>query len=348
MADVSPRELREGNIREAFRGYHHDDVDELLERAAATIDELNQRVTEMGGRMDVVEGAASRSKETEDILQRTLLLAQRTADEVVAESRENAQRIIEEGEQQARARVAAAEDEARNVVGESGRNALARHQDEMALLEGRIAELTTARDALSADVDALESYASEYRERIRNALESQLSSLDDPTAHAPGSRPELADVVVSPPPVPERIAPPPEPIVAADPGLVAVEDLDDSDSVEGLDDSDSVEGLDDSDSVEGLDDSDSVEEPVVADSAQGRRGILGDERFGLGEARPRTTGEPEVLDDDTFFASLREAVSDDAPLGPREDDLGEPETHGDLFDEDKDENEGKSFFRRKR
>jgi len=346
MADVSPRELREGNIREAFRGYHHDDVDELLERAAATIDELNQRVTEMGSRMDVVEGAASRSKETEDILQRTLLLAQRTADEVVAEARENAQRIIEEGEQQARARVAAAEEEARNVVGESGRNALARHEDEMALLEGRIAELTTARDALSADVDALESYASEYRDRIRNALESQLSSLDDPTAHAPGSRPELADVVVSPPPVPERFAPPPapmetdapppEPIVAADPGLVAVEDVDDSDAVEDVDDSDAAEDLDDSDAA-------SSSTPV-----QGRSGMLGDERFGLGVARPRPTGEPEVLDDDTFFASLREAVSDDAPLGPRDDDLGETETHGDLFDEDKDEDQGKSFFRRKR
>ncbi|MCZ7526185.1 MAG: hypothetical protein M5U14_07290 [Acidimicrobiia bacterium] len=29
--------------------------------------------------------------------------------------------------------------------------------------------------------------------------------------------------------------------------------------------------------------------------------------------------EAEVLDDDAFFATLREAVRDDAPLGPRED-----------------------------
>jgi hypothetical protein len=30
--------------------------------------------------------------------------------------------------------------------------------------------------------------------------------------------------------------------------------------------------------------------------------------------------EAEVLDDDAFFATLREAVHDDAPLGPRDDD----------------------------
>jgi hypothetical protein len=30
--------------------------------------------------------------------------------------------------------------------------------------------------------------------------------------------------------------------------------------------------------------------------------------------------DTESLDDDAFFASLREAVRDDAPLGPRDDD----------------------------
>ena len=38
--------------------------------------------------------------------------------------------------------------------------------------------------------------------------------------------------------------------------------------------------------------------------------------------------EPEVLDDDAFFATLREAVRDDAPLGPRD------EEDDDVFDDD--------------
>ena len=40
--DVTPRELRDIEIREAFRGYHRDEVDELLERAAATIEDLTE------------------------------------------------------------------------------------------------------------------------------------------------------------------------------------------------------------------------------------------------------------------------------------------------------------------
>jgi DivIVA domain-containing protein len=42
--DVSPQELRDVEIREAWRGYHRDDVDELLERAAATIEHPDEEV----------------------------------------------------------------------------------------------------------------------------------------------------------------------------------------------------------------------------------------------------------------------------------------------------------------
>ena len=45
--DVTPRELRDTDIREGFRGYHRDDVDELLERAAATIEGHQERVRQL-------------------------------------------------------------------------------------------------------------------------------------------------------------------------------------------------------------------------------------------------------------------------------------------------------------
>jgi hypothetical protein len=48
-----------------------------------------------------------------------------------------------------------------------------------------------------------------------------------------------------------------------------------------------------------------------------------------------------VLDDDAFFASLREAVRDEAPLGPRED-----VTTENFFDQE--EADGRRRFRRRR
>ena len=48
--DVTPQELRDIEIREAWRGYHRDDVDELLERAAATIEHLEAEAQQLRAR----------------------------------------------------------------------------------------------------------------------------------------------------------------------------------------------------------------------------------------------------------------------------------------------------------
>jgi len=51
-----------------------------------------------------------------------------------------------------------------------------------------------------------------------------------------------------------------------------------------------------------------------------------------------------VLDDDAFFATLREAVHDETPLGPREDLSGE-----DMFFDAESESTGfRDVFRRRR
>jgi len=67
--------------------------------------------------------------------------------------------------------------------------------------------------------------------------------------------------------------------------------------------------------------------PVPAPTA---RGPLFDEE----------SAEPEALDDDAFFASLREAVTDETPLGPR-DDQGDAEMY------DGDESSRGGLFRRR-
>jgi hypothetical protein len=55
--------------------------------------------------------------------------------------------------------------------------------------------------------------------------------------------------------------------------------------------------------------------------------------------------DAEVLDDDAFFATLREAVHDETPLGPRdEDSVGE---HS-FFDNEDDRAGFRDVFRRRR
>jgi hypothetical protein len=58
-------------------------------------------------------------------------------------------------------------------------------------------------------------------------------------------------------------------------------------------------------------------------------------------------GDADVLDDDAFFATLRDAVHDDAPLGPRDED--EPTGDHRLFDQDAADRGGfRDVFRRRR
>src|SRR5882672_6672259 len=103
--DVTPRELRDVEIREAFRGYNRDEVNDLLERAAAAIEGLSERARVLTERLNQQGepgvGAAGRG-ETEDMLHRTLLLAQRASDEAIAEAQEKAAAMLEDAETRSR------------------------------------------------------------------------------------------------------------------------------------------------------------------------------------------------------------------------------------------------------
>jgi cell division initiation protein len=177
--DITPQELRASEPKEAFRGYHREDVDMLLERAAATIENLTE---ELHRPRAVTVTPADRSDA--DTIQRTLLLAQRAADGAMAEAQEHARALVEEADERAQVMVADAEAKVRRI-----------HDEESRRHEGEIAALLARRDRLQADADALETYAGDYRNRVRAAIESDLAKVGV-KIEAPAPRPELHDVDV--------------------------------------------------------------------------------------------------------------------------------------------------------
>ena len=121
------------------------------------------------------------------MLQRTLLLAQRAADDAVNEAQAHARKLIEESEARAQALVGEAESTARRIA-----------EGERRRLEEEISDLSTRRDQLSVDADALDEYVSGYRDRVRSAIEADLERLGNPTIEPPSTRPELHDVELPP------------------------------------------------------------------------------------------------------------------------------------------------------
>jgi DivIVA domain-containing protein len=191
--DVTPQELRGNEIKDSWRGYDRDEVDDLLERAAVTIEGLTQKLQEAASRPAASAPAASvaaapaevplpSNRDDAEILQRTLLLAQRAADDAVNEAQARARQLLEESEAKAQSLVSDAEATARRIA-----------EGERRRLEAEIVDLSARREQLRADADALDTYASGYRERIRDVIEADLAKLDG-EVEAPSERPVLHDV----------------------------------------------------------------------------------------------------------------------------------------------------------
>src|SRR6476646_161357 len=181
--DVTPRELRDIDIRERFGGYNRDDVDDLLERAAARIEGLEGQVRDLSTRAEAGDVESGKTRETEEMLHRTLLLAQRAADEAVAEAQTKARQILDEAETKSRTMVSEAETTARRQA-----------ETERRRLESEVLELGAKRDALVADVDALDRFEQDYRVRLRRAVEADLEQLSSKGSVAPSPRPTTHDV----------------------------------------------------------------------------------------------------------------------------------------------------------
>ncbi len=191
--DVTPHDLRNAELREAFRGYRPDEVEELLERAAIALERMHERNRQLQEKIAGLEAEGSTAKEMESVLRQTLLLAQRTSDETVTAAHDKARHLIEEAEDRAMTLTSEAEEQAR-IVGEAQRQKY----------EAIVSELSARRDLLTLDIDALERVQADYRGRLRAVLEKELEELDRRASLPTPGRPELHEIDLSAVPVPEE------------------------------------------------------------------------------------------------------------------------------------------------
>lgn len=291
--DVTAHELRTIRLREAFRGYRQEDVDQLIDRVAATIERLEGQTQRLTARLEQAESEAGLGREADEMLRRTLLLAQRTADAAVAEAQERARRVLSESEAHAHSIVSGAEEEARRI-------AIAERQR----IENEIRDLTRQREVMLADVEALEQAARDHRRRLREFLESELARVD--------ARP-LPEA--SPPPEAEA----PAGASPADAALGAGAGAQAPSRSESAGDDPALDVAED-EHAEG-------EAPVQDEAADAAAEIdlVGDEGPDMLPSKRRrwrmrdSEALPEAAPpDDRFFDDLRQAVQDDTPLGPRD------------------------------
>ncbi len=148
--DVTPKLLEEVEFREKFRGYDPEEVDDFLERVAVAFGQLHERLRDAGEQIEGANARAARaeararaSADTDDVLRRTLVLAQRTADAAIKEAEESAAAIVSAAEAQARQHQQASEERAAELL---------QRADDSA--KGVEAEAAQRADVVRAEADA--------------------------------------------------------------------------------------------------------------------------------------------------------------------------------------------------
>ena len=123
---------------------------------------------------------------SEQTLSRTLLLAQQTADAVVADAHAEAERVL-----------AGANSHAERIVSEAETEATRLRSEAVARAEQSIAELEEQRAGLEHEVVSLRSWAMQQRDRLREGLTEQVRSLDIWLATSAQSAKPVAPATVS-------------------------------------------------------------------------------------------------------------------------------------------------------
>ncbi|HBX77946.1 MAG TPA: hypothetical protein DEG43_09885 [Acidimicrobiaceae bacterium] len=197
--DVTPQLIEQIDFSEKFRGYDPDQVDDFLERVGATIAELNAALRESRERCAAAEQEIARLRaESQAVAQspqpqqqvvrtaeddaleasRTLLMASRTADAVIAEARDEAARTVAEARSQAEQSLQEASARAGGILDEAKQNAEKDFAERREAVSAEVAALEDRRRAALSDAEVLDGHVNWYRSKLE-ALRSTLHDLLD-------------------------------------------------------------------------------------------------------------------------------------------------------------------------
>jgi len=319
--DLTTELLDSAAFREAKRGgYNTQDVDEFIEQVkleykqhAALLGEARQGLDPLKARLAEAERRAAEASTAsdDDMLKRTLVLAQRTADAAIKEAEEQASRTMSSAQDQAARMLAEAQEATTRARAEAEGEARRAQEEARTRVLAELRNLEAARDQMHADVDILEKHLDEQRDRVRLTTRELQRLLDDPAALREVEVPAVSDASL---PAFAVAAPSASPAPRRQPV--------DEDSAAWAPDEEAWQGS---------------EAATPAPSAAGPVAGAGD---GPPTKPVDMMGERDA-GDDAYLAELRKAMTDESPLGPREE--GDIDPH---FDADPEP--GRSRFGRRR
>ena len=193
MTDLTPSQVTNASFRTVRKGYDPDEVDTFLAQAAAALEAAQQQATAMEARARAavarLQEATSAQQAGEsaarpapadatevrvgpdeaETISRTLLLAQRTADTTIAEARSEAERIAAEARAEAESTLDSTREMSAKLLADAKAEARKLTEEERESALNEVEALKARREFLVGDVDQLERFLVDQRERLRGA-----------------------------------------------------------------------------------------------------------------------------------------------------------------------------------
>jgi cell division initiation protein len=119
---LTPLDIRHKEFKRGMRGYTDAEVDEFLDQVADEFERLFKENIELSDRVEALQEQISHYRTLEDTLQKTLITAQQSAEEVKSSAQKEAGLILRDADLRARDMVGDAERKARDLVNEAFAN----------------------------------------------------------------------------------------------------------------------------------------------------------------------------------------------------------------------------------
>jgi len=142
---ITPMDIRNKEFRKGFKGYREDEVDEFLDKVIADYEKIYRENGELKDRVSIDNERIESYNSMEKSLQNTLLIAQTTAEDIVANARKKSEMIIKE-----------AEDQGRRIIEEANSNII----------------------KVNKDYEELKKEVQVFKTRFKTLLESELEALN--------------------------------------------------------------------------------------------------------------------------------------------------------------------------
>lgn len=200
--EMSPQRVRTAEFKTARKGADLDEVKSFLNDVADELERAQNQSTAMEARaraavarlQEMSEGQAGDvpsapapaatpepvdvSAEQSDAISRTLVLAQRTADSLVAEAKAEAARLVAAANGEAAATRDSTREMAATMLDEARDEARRHGETERIAVASEVDSLKARRDFLESDVDHLEQFLVAQRSRVRDAAAELIEITD--------------------------------------------------------------------------------------------------------------------------------------------------------------------------